>query len=97
MLVIPNGTVSHRLFSTLRIPVVDGRSFSSTEPENVVIVRRRSPKVLAGRQTLWAAAPYGTAQPLVDVIGIVGSVQAGRGADDRTTTPVYFPYVNGRW
>ena len=92
--IIPNGLVSPSYFETMRIPLLAGRNFTTDEPENSVVVSK------AFADQYW---PDGTAVggrfrmssnfPWVDVIGIVGNVQASSGRDDRTPLQFYSAWV----
>ena len=92
--IIPNGTVSTSYFSTMGIPFIAGRNFASDEPVNQVIVSKAiadkywpSGGAVGGRFRMSANSPWLT------VIGVVGSVQASAGRDDRTPEQFYYPWV----
>ena len=94
VVVIPNGTVSASYFKTLEIPFVAGRNFTADEPAGQVIVSKAfadkywpDGNAVGGRFRMGANAQWMT------VVGIVGSVQAGAGRDDRTTLQWYYPWV----
>ena len=92
--IIPNGNVSPSYFRTLGIPMLAGRGFGALESQNAVIVSQ------AFADTYW---PDGNAVggrfrmasswPWLEVIGVVGNVQAGAGRDERTTLQFYYAWV----
>ena len=94
MAIIPNGLVSPGYFETMRIPLLAGRGFMAGESESSVVVSK------AFADKYW---PYGNAvggrfrmssnSPWVDVIGVVGNVQASGGRDDRTPLQFYNAWV----
>ncbi len=91
--IIPNGIVSPGYFSTMRIPLVAGRLFSSSEPENVVMISRAfadrywpDGNAIGGRFRMDAKWPWQT------VVGVVGSVQASAAGDNRTLLQYYRPW-----
>ncbi|MBA2305187.1 MAG: ABC transporter permease [Acidobacteria bacterium] len=88
--VIPNGMVSSSYFGTLRIPFVAGRNFTANEPEDAVVVSKAfAEKYWPDGDAVGGRFRMGPKSPWVAVIGIVGSVQASGGGDDRTTLQFY--------
>jgi predicted permease len=92
--IIPNGNVSAGYFGTLGIPLLAGRGFSAAEPQNAVIVSQ------AFAETYWPAGNavggrfrMASNSPWLEVIGVVGNVQATAGRDDRTTLQFYYAWV----
>ena len=91
--IVPNGTVSPSYFSTLRIPLVAGRLFSSTEPENTVMVSKSfadrywpEGNAIGGRFRMDSKWPWQA------VVGVIGSVQASAAGDNRTLLQYYRPW-----
>ena len=92
--VVPNGTVSPSYFSTLGIPIIAGRGFTSTEPDDTVIVSQAfadrywpDGNAIGGRFRMGSNFPWRT------VVGIAGNVQASYGTDTRTLLQYYVPWV----
>jgi putative ABC transport system permease protein len=92
--IIPNGTVSASYFSALRIPFVAGRNFTANEPEGAVVVSKAfADKYWPDGSAVGGRFRMGPKSPWLSVIGVVGSVQASGGGDDRTTLQFYYPRV----
>lgn len=93
-MIIPNGTVPPTYFETLRIPLRAGRNFAPDEAQGNVIVsdglaQRFWPEGGAvGRRFRMSAQ-----SPWLTVVGVVGSVQASAGGDERTPLQFYYPQV----
>ena len=90
--IVPNGTVTPSYFQTLGIPLIAGRTFSPAEPDgNVIVSKAFADKywpdggAVGGRFRMSPRWPWNT------VVGIVGSVQANGGGDNRTLLQFYYP------
>jgi predicted permease len=88
--VVPNGDVSPSYFETLGIPFISGRNFAANDPDDAVVVSEAFAKrywpdgnAVGKRFRMSANWPWAT------VIGVVGSVTATTGLDDRTDLQFY--------
>ncbi len=88
------------LFETLRIPVLEGRTFSAQDPRHSVVVSRRFaerafPRVSALGRTV-QANPWGGRMEVFRVVGVVGDVRA-RSRRDPPEDTLYFDARGWSW
>ena len=94
LMIIPNGTVSASYFKTLGMPLLGGRNFSADEPQgNVIVSKAFADNYWPDTNAVGGRFRMGSNSPWLTVIGVVGSVQASGGRDDRTTLQWYYPWV----
>ena len=93
-MVLPNGTVPPSYFSTLRIPFRAGRNFAPDDPrESVIISEALAQRLWPGDGSVGRRFRVSAKSPWLTVIGVVGSVQATAGSEERTTMQFYYPLL----
>ena len=97
-------TVSTGFFSTMRIPILEGRDFTDSEIRNddalagpIVISRRLAAELFPGSRALGAKVPLDYPKgKIVEVVGIVGDVR-GRPLTDEPEPWAYLPATKPTW
>jgi putative ABC transport system permease protein len=82
-------------FDTMRIPVLEGRSFSPSDGGLVAIVNRAMARSLwPGQSALGRRVRSGTGERWSTIVGVVADVKQG-GVDQKAGTELYFPASGG--
>ena len=95
-LVLPTNNVSAAYFRTLRIPILEGRTFGDADSaEAVVISRSLAARLWPDGKALGARFRLGAEGPWQAVVGIAGDVEA-RAADVQTSFQIYRQFAPPR-